>query len=91
MTKRNFILSHDDFSKCIGEGAIKLEIFSKGFAEEASKLSVGAFAVALQGYENNTSKKLFLAMWKCRGEHVNCLVTRSELDGFQNRLKALKK
>ena len=89
MTKRKFIISHEDFSKCLGEGAISIEIFSKGLGEEMKNLSEGAFAVALQGYENNTSKKFFITMWKCRGDNVNCLVAKAELDGFRSKLDAI--
>jgi len=55
------------------------------------ELSTGAFAVALEGYETDVRSKLFLTMWKCRHDNVNCLVARAELDGFQNKLKALNK
>ncbi len=89
MTKRKFVVSFDDFSKCIGEGAIKIEIFSDSFGKKIRDLSTGAFAVALEGYETNIHSKLFLTMWKCRGDNVNCLVARNELDGFHNKLKAL--
>jgi 16S rRNA C967 or C1407 C5-methylase (RsmB/RsmF family) len=88
MTKRKFIIEYDDFSKCIGEGAISIEIFTKGFCEESRKMPEGAFAVALKGYETNQSKKFFLTMWKCRGDHVNCLVARAELAGFRSKLDA---
>lgn len=91
MSKRKFIISADDFSKCIGEGAISIEIFSEGLREEMRELSEGAFAVALQGYENNPSKKFFFTMWKCRGDNVNCLVARAELDGFRSKLDAIVK
>lgn len=90
MTKRKYVVSHDDFEKCVGEGAISIDIFGKPFGDEIRKLSVGAFAVALQGYENKPASKLFLTMWKCRGEHVNCLVARAELAGFQSKLNSVK-
>lgn len=89
MSKRKFIIDHEDFSKCIGEGAISIDIFSKELKEEMNKLSSGAFAVALKGYETDYAKKLFLVMWKCRGENVNCLVARAELDGFRSKLNAI--
>jgi len=91
MTKRKFIVSFDDFSKCLGEGAIKIEIFSENLQKNMRELSTGAFAVALEGYETDVRSKLFLTMWKCRHDNVNCLVARAELDGFQNKLKALNK
>ena len=89
MTKRKFIASFDDFTKCIGEGAIKIEIFSESLQKKMRELTSGAFAIALEGYETNITSKLFLTMWKCRGDNVNCLVARAELDGFHNKLKAL--
>ena len=91
MTKRKYVVPYEDFVKCLGEGAIGIDIFSKSFGEKIRMLSVGAFAVALEGYETNTTTKFFLVMWKCRGDNVNCLVTRSELDGFQSKLKTVIK
>lgn len=89
MTKRKFVIPYADFVNCIGEGAISIDIFNSILAEEMRKLSEGAFAVALEGYEHNASKKMFLVMWKCRGDNVNCLVARAELDGFRSKLDAL--
>jgi hypothetical protein len=52
-------------------------------------ISLGAFVVALEGYEEDIAKKMYLVMWKCRGDNVNCLVTKSEMAHFENKLKAL--
>ena len=89
MSKRKYVITHDDFVKCIGEGAISIDIFSKSFGDEIRKLSIGAFAVALKGYESNPTTKFFLTMWKCRGDNVNCLVARAELAGFKSKMDSL--
>ncbi len=83
------MIAHEDFVKCVGDGAISIDIFSKSFGDEIRNLSVGAFAVALKGYESNPTTKFFLTMWKCRGDHVNCLVARAELAGFQSKLSSV--
>ena len=59
-------------------------------AKEIKPLSVGAFVVALEGYETNVVKKMFLTMWRCRGEGgtVNCLVTKIEQDGIKSKVRA---
>mmetsp|Transcript_18670 Transcript_18670/g.21229 ORF Transcript_18670/g.21229 Transcript_18670/m.21229 type:complete len:83 (+) Transcript_18670:1970-2218(+) len=82
MTKRCYVISCDNFIKCLGEGAIKIEIFSEELATQMRTLSVGAFAVALEGYERNVTKKFFITLWICRGDHANCLFTNAELAGF---------
>jgi len=90
MTKRCYVISCDNFIKCLGEGAIKIEIFSEELATQMRALSVGVFAVAFEGYERNVTKKFFITLWKCRGDHVNCLVANAELAGFQSKLNSLK-
>lgn len=88
MTKRKIIVDLSDFVNCLRRGAIKFEYFSEAFAEEIRHLSVGSFVVLLKGHEEDFSKKLMLVMWKCRGEHVNCLVNQVEKKGMKNKLQA---
>mmetsp|Transcript_21599 Transcript_21599/g.24954 ORF Transcript_21599/g.24954 Transcript_21599/m.24954 type:complete len:87 (+) Transcript_21599:340-600(+) len=68
--------------KCLGEGAITIEISNEELATQMCALSVGVFVVALEGYDRNVMKKIFITLWICRGDHVNCLVTNAELAGF---------
>jgi len=90
MSKRKYVIPFDDFVKCTGDGAISIDIFSTTFADEVRQLSEGAFAVALEGFQHKPAKKLFITMWKCRGDHVNCLVGASELAGFRSKLEAIQ-
>jgi len=87
MTKRKLIADFEDFTNCLGSGAIKIDTFSEDFASQILELDLGAFVVILKGYENEISKKMMLTMWRCRGETVNVLVPKKEVDGFRGKLK----
>ena len=87
MTKRKLIADFGDFTNCLGSGAIKIDTFSEDFASQILELDLGAFVVILKGYENEISKKMMLTMWRCRGETVNVLVPKKEVDGFRGKLK----
>mmetsp|Transcript_29745 Transcript_29745/g.44248 ORF Transcript_29745/g.44248 Transcript_29745/m.44248 type:complete len:976 (-) Transcript_29745:253-3180(-) len=89
MEKRKVIANFNDFSNCIETGAIKLENFCDDFKKQVLPLSFGSFLVALKGYENDVAKKMFLVMWKCRGENMNCLVSKIEMGGMKSKLRAL--
>jgi len=89
MTKRKFIVSYDDFVTCLDSGAISCAAFSAPLAAQIRDTSLGAFVVALKGYETNIAKKMYLVMWRCRGDNVNCLVNKSEMGGFESKLKAI--
>jgi hypothetical protein len=41
------------------------------------------------GYEDDITKKMYLVMWKCRGDNVNCLVNKVDMVAFQHKLDAL--
>jgi len=90
MTKRKIIVNLADFTNCLGTGFINNEVFSENVGKQIKGYSPGAFAVALEGYETNVGKKMFLTMWRCRGEsgNVNCLVCQVEQDGMQSKLRA---
>ena len=45
--------------------------------------------MALKGYELNIAKKMYLVMWRCRGDNVNCLVNAAEMAGFHSKMKAI--
>jgi len=88
MTTRKITIDIEDFVKCIQLDGIKIELFSSEFAEQARKFSVGSFAVILRGYEKDYSKKMMMVMWKCRGDHLNCLVSKIEKLGMKSKLRA---
>ena len=89
MTKRKFVLSHDDFLHCLKDGPIRCDSFSEEVGTQFQDLSLGAFVVALRGYEKNIVKKMYLVMWRGKGENVDCLVTKAEKGGFHSKLKAI--
>ena len=89
MTKRRFTISPKDFQNCLNGGAIGCTTFSEPLGSQMKALSLGAFVVGLEGYEKDVAKKMYLVMWKCRGDNVNCLVGKSEMAHFENKLKAL--
>jgi hypothetical protein len=89
MTKRKFIISSEDFKRCLKYGAIPCDSFSEPLCSEMKALSLGAFVVALKGYENDITKKMYLVMWKCRGDNVNCLVNKIDMSAFHHKLDAL--
>ncbi len=89
MTKRKYIVSYDDFSVALRHGAIKCNEFSEPLATQIKELSFGAFVFALKGYENNVAKKMYIVLWRCKGECINCLVSQAEILGFESKLKAL--
>lgn len=90
MKKRKISVCFDDYSKCIASGAIRLETFTDEFAASVRELAVGAFVVVLKGFETNLSMKMFMVMWRCRGDALNCLVAKIEMDGMRSKLRALK-
>eukprot|EP00555_Chaetoceros_dichaeta_P009464 CAMPEP_0198265676 /NCGR_PEP_ID=MMETSP1447-20131203/23993_1 /TAXON_ID=420782 /ORGANISM="Chaetoceros dichaeta, Strain CCMP1751" /LENGTH=465 /DNA_ID=CAMNT_0043955295 /DNA_START=1 /DNA_END=1398 /DNA_ORIENTATION=+ len=90
MSKRKIIANLADFNACLNIGYIKAESFSDGMAQKVKEFSTGAFVVALEGFETNTVKKMFLVMWRCRGENgtSNCLVAKMEQEGMKSKLRA---
>jgi len=87
MTKRVVIADPEDYVRCLGPGGIRLSHFSTEFAEAVRSLTIGSFVVALRGYERNVSEKMFIVMWRCRGDAMNCLVAKAELDGMFSKLR----
>jgi len=90
MSKRKIIANLTDFTACLNTGYIKAESFSDDMALTVTEFSTGAFVVALKGFETNTVKKMFLVMWRCRGENgtCNCLVAKMEQEGMKSKLRA---
>jgi hypothetical protein len=90
MTKRKIVADIGDFAKCVDtESNLRLELFSYDFAEQVRKLDPGSFVVALKGYENDVFRKLFIVMWRCRKEAIDCLVGKVELEGMKSKIRAI--
>ena len=87
MTKRVIVADPEDYVRCLGPGGIRLSQFSSEFAEAVRALTIGSFVVALRGYERNVSEKMFIVMWRCRGDAMNCLVSKPEMDGMFSKLR----
>jgi 16S rRNA C967 or C1407 C5-methylase (RsmB/RsmF family) len=91
MSKRKFAIGPKDFYNCLKRGsnaAIPCESFSEPICKKLRETSLGAFVFVLEGYEFDISKKMYMVMWRCRGDAVNCLVCEAEMNGFKSKLKA---
>jgi 16S rRNA C967 or C1407 C5-methylase (RsmB/RsmF family) len=93
MTKRKYVVSKQDFRTCLlGEGkTIHLSRFSHKFRNEVKEESVGSIVVLLDGYEDQLDQKLVVCMWKCRGESIDSLVAKVEIDALLSKLDAMEK
>lgn len=90
MTKRFLVANATDFCTCLHPGVtIWIGNFSSNLQAQLRDLSTGAFVVALSGFETDIAKKMFLVMWKCRGDALNCLVSKVEQLGITCKLRAL--
>ena len=92
MAKRKIVAETEDFTRCLdGNGKpIELSEFSEEFSDAARSSAVGSLVVLLKGYENDLSRKMILTMWRCRGDKINCLVSKVEIDGMRSKLAAIK-
>ena len=89
--KRKFSVSFDDFERCLnGNTMMKMEEFSADFRSRARGLDLGCFVVILEGYEERLHEKMIGVMWRCKGDHVNTLVSKPEKDGLLTKLAVLK-
>jgi hypothetical protein len=87
MSKRKYTLDRQDFDKCAqGDGMLFADL-SEPFCEWLRPLASGSFIVFLKGYEDQYDhQKLMLTMWRCRGEKVETLVAKAELEAIQSKL-----
>jgi hypothetical protein len=90
MTKRKIIVDCDAFELCLAPGSISIGNFSDKIANEIRALSVGSFVVALKGFEINKRKKMFVTLWRCRGDVINCLVNKHDMEGLKSKLNAVR-
>ena len=94
MTKRKIVASVQDFKTCLsGSGkTIHLSQFSQSFREQASDYASGSFVVVVEGYEDApSSDKLAATMWKCRGESVDLLVSKIEIEEMLSKVEVIEK
>lgn len=91
MTKRKFIIGYDDFMNCIKDGLNPISTFSDEVAKQMRGLTPGSFVVALKGYENDIKKKFYVVMHRARGDHVQCLIARLELEGYEAKVRSIVK
>jgi 16S rRNA C967 or C1407 C5-methylase (RsmB/RsmF family) len=91
MTKRKYIVGREDFRTCLlGDGkTIHLSKFSDDFRNQVKEESPGSFVVILDGYEDKLDQKLMVCMWKCRGESIDSLVAKVEVDGLLSKLDSM--
>ena len=91
MTKRKYVACHDDFRACLqGDGkTIHLSKFTDTFRNQVKDEKPGSIVVILEGYENKMDQKLLVCMWKCRGESIDSLVAKVEVDGLLSKLDAM--
>ena len=92
--RRKLTVCRSDFQACLrpppeGKGAaIPLdENFSTEFVQHVRGLDVGAFVVVLEQGEETTDS-MVLVLWRCRGDHINTLVSAVEVDAIQSKLAA---
>ena len=90
MSKRKFVISKDDFVLCLGGGNIPLVNFSESFQAMVRPLSTGSFVVLLDGFQENYGEKMLLTLWRCRGDNIDCLVAKIEIETIKSKLEALE-
>lgn len=62
--------------------------FSDEFINKIKNLAFGSFVIALQNYENDYDKKMFLSMWKCRSPinpKINCLINKIDVEDMKRK------
>ena len=93
MTKRRFVVSLEDFKTCLGgdNKTIHLSKFSDAFREKIKDLPSGSFVAVMEGYEERPSDKLVATMWKCRGESIDSLVAKIEIEEMLSKLAVIEK
>lgn len=93
MTKRKIVVGPSDFKKCLGGNGktIHLSEFSDDFSEQVKTLTVGSFVAVLNAFEDSMTDKLAATMWKCRGDSVDGLVAKIEIDEMLSRIEVLER
>lgn len=91
MKKRKISANLKDFEMCLSGPSVQIKDFSEEFAAKVRELAVGSFVVMLEGHENDYIKKFIIVLWRCRSDHVNYLVTQTEIDGIKSKIRAITK
>ena len=91
MTKRKISVSMEDFTTCLQKTAetIAMESFSENFRKLVRPMDVGSFVAVLEGYEDDHEHKMLLTLWRCRGDHVNVLVSAPEIATINGKLRLI--
>jgi len=58
--------------------------------ERIRALTPGCFVMVLEGYEKEYAKKMIMVMWRCRGDRLNCLVNKVEIEGMQSKIRCIE-
>lgn len=89
MTKRKFVVDRADFEVCLSAEVVSLTELSMKLRELLLPLSAGSMLMVLEGYEDGDDK-MMLAKWRCRGEKMDNLVPKVELQAMKDKLHALQ-
>jgi hypothetical protein len=104
MKKRIYYVNQDDFRTSLATPGktMHLSTFSNDLAEQVRSVSPGAivlvfdptkFNISIENEQDITSQPMpnFAAvMWKCRGDSLDCLVAKVEIDGLISMLDSMK-
>jgi len=88
--QRKFVVSLKDFMACLAREVVKLSDLSDGLQQTLSPIAIGAFVLVLEGYEDKYEQKMLLTMWRCRGDKIDSLVAKVELESIRTKLKAVE-
>ena len=88
MTKRKLTVGLKDFRTGISGGGktIHFSEFSEEWQAQVKDLELGSFVVILK-----EDPRLIATLWKCRGDSVDGLVGKVELEGIMGKLAAIEK
>lgn len=90
MTKRKVVIGRDDFMRCLEGGVVPFAELSEEFVTAIKPFDAGAFVAVLKGYEDQYDQKMMLTLWRCRGEKLDGLVAKVELQVIKSKLLAIE-
>ena len=92
MIDAKFVVCLEDFKASLSGGGktVHLSKFSKEFEAKVKTLESGSFVILLEGYENRLDLKLVVTLWKCRGDSVDALVAKAEMEALLKKVDALE-
>uniref|UniRef100_A0A7S2NS15 SAM-dependent MTase RsmB/NOP-type domain-containing protein n=1 Tax=Leptocylindrus danicus TaxID=163516 RepID=A0A7S2NS15_9STRA len=81
----------DDSGKKNEDLSVLEKPFTDAMIQECRGLDVGSFVFVLKGYEKDVmNSKMAMVAWKCRGEAINMLVGKEELEGAHSKIRAFQ-